>query len=76
MSRLREIRESKRLRREEVAVAAGVSFEYVRRLEGHYPPVPGLEVARAIAEALGVSVDEAFPPQPALTVVEPAEQSR
>ena len=61
MSRLRELREERGLRREEVAVGAAISYDYVRRLEAPDSPNPTLAVARRIAEVLGVTVDAAFP---------------
>lgn len=61
MSRLREIRESRGLRKEDVASKAVISVEYVRLLEAPDPPVPGLAIARRLAKALGVTIDELFP---------------
>lgn len=49
------------LRREDLAARAGISYQYVRVLESAAPPTPGLEVARRIAAALGVTVDELWP---------------
>ena len=69
-SRIREIRESRGLRREDVASLTGISYEYVRKLEADDPPTPGLEIARKLASALGVTVDELFPasdPEPVAT---------
>ncbi len=60
-SRLREIREARGLRREDVASLADVSYETVRRLEMDDKPSTTLAVARRIADVLGVSVDEVFP---------------
>lgn len=50
------------MRREALAARAGVSYGYIRQLESDDPPTPGLNVARRIADVLGVAVDEAFPP--------------
>jgi transcriptional regulator with XRE-family HTH domain len=61
MSRLRQVREERGLRREDLASRAGISYQYVRILESSDPPTPGLEIARRIAEALGATVDDIFP---------------
>ena len=45
-----------------LSIAAKVSPSYVYLLEARRV-TPSLEVARRIAKALGVTVDEAFPPQ-------------
>jgi DNA-binding XRE family transcriptional regulator len=59
-NRLREMRQKKGLKREDIAVAASVSFEYVRQLEQHRYR-PALWRARKIADALNVSLDDVFP---------------
>jgi transcriptional regulator with XRE-family HTH domain len=61
MNRMREFREARGLRREDVASRGLISYEYVRRLETEDPPVPTLGVARRIAGVLGVTVDQVFP---------------
>lgn len=48
--------------RERLAADARCSYDYIRRLEGKNPPNPTLEISRRICHALGVTVDEAFPP--------------
>jgi transcriptional regulator with XRE-family HTH domain len=60
-SKVREIREARGLRREDVASRAGVSYEYVRKLESEEPPVPGLAIARRIADVLSATVDDLWP---------------
>lgn len=61
-NRVQPIREARGLRREDLASKAGISYEYVRKLEvtGKYP---SLDVARRVADVLGGSVDEIFPVQ-------------
>lgn len=62
MSKLRERREGVGMRREELAFKAGISADYIRRLETNPDEAnPTLEVARGIAEVLGTTVDELFP---------------
>lgn len=68
MSKLKEIRTTRNMRPEAVALAAGLSVSAVYNLEAG-KTVPSLETARAIADALGVTVDEAFPPEPAAVPV-------
>lgn len=70
MSRVKELREAKGLRREDVAAKAGISYDYVRRLEVDNVN-PGLDIARAVAKVLGSTVDKVFPPAP-----EPATAGR
>jgi transcriptional regulator with XRE-family HTH domain len=67
MNLVKQVREAKRLRREDLAVRAGISVSYVFKLEREPELMPGLEHARAIARALGTTVDKLFPPvaQPA-----------
>ena len=72
MSRLRQVREGKGLRREDLASLAGISYQYVRVLESDAPPTPGLEIARRVADALGVTVDDIFPS--AAPVVAPSSE--
>jgi transcriptional regulator with XRE-family HTH domain len=55
-------RESLGLRREDVAARAGISYDYVRKLETMGDEAnPSIEVARAIASALNSTVDLLFP---------------
>ena len=61
MTRLRKYRERSGLRREELALRAGISFEYICKLESKNPPTPGLAIARRLAAALGASLDDLFP---------------
>jgi transcriptional regulator with XRE-family HTH domain len=61
MSRVKDAREAKKMERNDLAAKAGISREYVRLLESENPPTPGLDVARAIARALGTSIDKLFP---------------
>lgn len=63
MSKVKETREAQGLRREDLAARAGISYDYVRRLETDDPPTPGLDIARRVAEALGTTVDKLFPRQ-------------
>jgi len=61
MNRLKALRDEKKLRREDVAARAGISYDYVRKLEIEGGQ-PGLDIARRMAAALGVTVDDLFPP--------------
>lgn len=70
MSHLKTLREAKGLRREDVASRAGISYDYVRKLEVE-GGTPGLDIARAVARTLDATVDEVFPPEP--SPVEPLE---
>lgn len=70
MSRLRQLREARGLRREDLASKAGLSVAYIYRLEAG-TSVPGLDLARRVATVLAVTVDEAFPPA-AGDLVDPA----
>lgn len=60
MSALKKIRRKRGLTIEDVASRAGISYDYVRRLEGKQH-VPTLGIARRLAAALGATVDELFP---------------
>jgi len=61
MSRIREVREAKGIRKEELAAMSGLSFSLVSSVErGDH--TPSLKNSRRLAEALGVSVDDLFPP--------------
>ncbi len=61
MNRLKETREARGLRLEDLASRAGITKEYVFKLErGEH--TPGLTIARGLADALDVSVDFLFPP--------------
>jgi transcriptional regulator with XRE-family HTH domain len=62
LSRIKELREAKGIRREDIASLAFVSYETIRRLEMDDGARPTLAVARRIADVLGVTVDEVFPP--------------
>jgi transcriptional regulator with XRE-family HTH domain len=64
MSRVKEVREARGLRQEELAARAGISFSYVRQLEAADRPTPGLDIARRIADALETTIDALFPPGP------------
>lgn len=59
-SRLRAIREKQGLQREVVAAAAGLTVSHLYNLEEGRNK-PSLKLARRVAEALGVTLDEAFP---------------
>ena len=59
-SKLKLLREERKMRREELAAAAGISLTYVRDLEEDRSN-PSLLVARRVAEALGASVEEVVP---------------
>lgn len=73
-TRLQQIRESRGLTREGLAAKADISREYVRLLETAHAPTPSLRIARALALALGLSVDELWPPDPpAAAMVAPAK---
>ncbi len=74
MTRMKELREAKGLRREDVASLAGISYDYVYRLETK-GGTPGLDIARRIADALDATVDAVFPPEPVATV-EPEASGR
>jgi transcriptional regulator with XRE-family HTH domain len=55
--RLKKLREEQDMSRAELAEAAGISREYVRRLEaGEYDPTVGM--IQKLAKALGVPVTE------------------
>lgn len=59
-NRVREVREAKGLRREDVASAAGVSAQTIYSMETGRT-IPSVEIARRVAEALQSSLDELFP---------------
>jgi transcriptional regulator with XRE-family HTH domain len=61
MSRLEQRREEKGLSRAELARVARISVQYVWLLENADPPTPGLSIARRLAEALEVTVDDLWP---------------
>ena len=61
-NKVQHYREAKGLSRERLAADADVSYEYVRKLEAQQVPQPSLALTRRIADALGCTVDEAFPP--------------
>lgn len=62
MNRVKQHRESRGWRKEDLASRAGISLSYVNLLESKRPPTPGLDRARRIADVLGVEVDAIFPP--------------
>lgn len=60
-TRLKLIVDKRGVRRERLAADAKISVSYLRMLErGQY--VPSLGIARRLASALDVTVDELFPP--------------
>jgi len=61
MSRLRAAREAAGLSREQLAVAAKVSFALVCKAEGEQSYTPRLRSARRIAAAVGSTLDWLFP---------------
>jgi transcriptional regulator with XRE-family HTH domain len=67
MNRVREAREAKGWNRERLAVEAEVSFGTISNIERG--DMPRLQVAQRIARALGQSVSELFPEDPAQAVV-------
>lgn len=69
-SRLRAIRERKGLQREVVAAAAGMTVSHLYNLEQGRNK-PSLDLARRIAEALDVTVDDIFPSDTAADLVAP-----
>jgi transcriptional regulator with XRE-family HTH domain len=66
MSRLKQLREERGLTKEALAAGAEISYSSVQRLETPNTPNPTLSVARRIADVLGVTVDEVFPPEGAV----------
>ena len=70
---MKTLREAKGLRREDLASLAGISHAYIYKLESG-AATPGLEIARRVAEVLGVTVDEAFPPEAAGDLVSPSSE--
>jgi transcriptional regulator with XRE-family HTH domain len=66
MNTVREHREARGMSRETLAVRASVSYSYISQLEARAgrddEPTPGIDVARRLAEALGVSDAVLFPP--------------
>lgn len=63
MNRLKELRAAKEMRREDLASAARVSYSLIQQLETGEVDSTKLDTARRIADALGVTVDEVFPPE-------------
>jgi len=59
-NRIKELRTAQGLTSERVSLKAGCSVTYVNKLERGLRN-PGLALARRIAVALGVSLDEVFP---------------
>ena len=59
-SRLKEIRESRRMERRELAERAKVHYNTVRFIENG-KVIPTVVVARRLANVLGSSIDELFP---------------
>lgn len=76
MNRVKELREARGLRREDLASRSSVSYEYVRRIEANLVESPSLPIARQIAEALGATVDEVFPPPVEAPEPAPAEAAQ
>jgi transcriptional regulator with XRE-family HTH domain len=66
MNTVKKTREAKGLRREELAVSAGISVAYVFKLESDTDGSidPGLDIARRLSDALGVPLDKLFPRVP------------
>lgn len=63
MNRLRQLRKQADISQQQLAEKARVSINTVRALEsGRVRPL--LDTARAIAQALGVSPDDIWPPNP------------
>jgi transcriptional regulator with XRE-family HTH domain len=56
--RLRELRTAAGLTQQELAVKAGLSMSAVAHLEGGRIPDPRLSTLKALARALGVSLDD------------------
>ena len=67
MNRIKELREAKGLRKEDIAARAEISYDYVQRLEAGGRQNPSIGIARRIAAALDCEVDDVFPPEPALS---------
>lgn len=57
-SRLRSLRESKKLTQQQLATAAGLSLSVLSRIEYGGTPDPRISTLRALAKALGVSLDD------------------
>ena len=55
--RVRRIREERRLSQQELAAKAGTSYQTIWRIEAGKHAEPGIYIARAIARALGVTLD-------------------
>jgi transcriptional regulator with XRE-family HTH domain len=64
------IRKAQGKSRQQLANAARTSPQYIQKLETEIRD-PGIDMSRRVAEALGVPLDEAFPP-----AVEPAGRGR
>jgi len=71
MNELKAARERLGLRSEVVAGRADISLVYYRRLEAGLSK-PTLPVARRVASALGMTVDEVWPDEPAHEMVGPS----
>jgi transcriptional regulator with XRE-family HTH domain len=56
--RVKQMREARGLSQQALAVAAGLSISVVTQLEQGFKADPRLSTAAALAEALGVTVDE------------------
>lgn len=72
MSKLKEIRLLKGLRKEHLAVAAGCSAVYIERLESNRATNPSIKIAGRIAALLGVRPEEIWPVDPVVTPDESA----
>lgn len=61
MSKLRDIRKSKNISQEQLAVDVGITVRYIAFLESG-DRSPSLTIAFKIAKALGVSIEDIFLP--------------
>lgn len=57
---IRQLRLDRGLTQQDLAISADLSISYIKRLEDG-DSTPTVPVARALAESLGVTVDELFP---------------
>ncbi len=57
-ARLRELREAKGISPEELAALSGVHAQTIRKLEGGERAWPRLDIAKKLARALGVTLDD------------------
>lgn len=61
MNRVHELRKKRRLTVARLALAADISYAWAQFIDQGKVPSP--DVQRRVAEALGVTVEEAFPPR-------------